>query len=50
MESSILSINRDFYGDLHNMLHVFLGLIHDPDGRYLEGSIIPYHWLSRQKD
>lgn len=37
LESSTLSVNRDFYGDLHNMLHVFLGYMHDPDGRYLEG-------------
>ncbi|XP_031621669.1 phenoloxidase 2-like [Contarinia nasturtii] len=36
LESSTLSVNRDFYGDLHNMLHVALGLIHDPDSRHLE--------------
>lgn len=36
LESSALSVNRNFYGDLHNMLHVFLGVIHDPDNRYLE--------------
>ena len=36
MEASILSPNRELYGDLHNMGHVFLSYIHDPDHRYLE--------------
>ncbi|KAI7815440.1 phenoloxidase [Rhyzopertha dominica] len=36
VESSILSPNRTFYGDLHNMGHVFLSYIHDPDHRHLE--------------
>lgn len=36
MESSILSPNRLFYGDLHNLGHVFLAFIHDPDHRNLE--------------
>ncbi|XP_072391147.1 phenoloxidase 1-like [Diabrotica undecimpunctata] len=36
IESSILSPNRDVYGDLHNMGHVFLSYIHDPDHRHLE--------------
>ncbi|XP_056629808.1 phenoloxidase 1 [Diorhabda sublineata] len=36
IESSILSPNRDLYGDLHNMGHVFLSYIHDPDHRHLE--------------
>lgn len=36
MESSVLSRNRDLYGDLHNMGHVFLSYAHDPDHRHLE--------------
>lgn len=36
MESSILSVNRDLYGDLHNLGHVFLSYAHDPDHRHLE--------------
>ncbi|KAJ3650840.1 hypothetical protein Zmor_016918 [Zophobas morio] len=36
IESSILSPNRTFYGDLHNMGHVFVSYIHDPDHRHLE--------------
>lgn len=36
MESSILSPNREKYGDLHNFGHIFLSYIHDPDHRYLE--------------
>ncbi|KAF5284943.1 hypothetical protein FQA39_LY16898 [Lamprigera yunnana] len=36
IESSILSPNRPFYGDLHNIGHVFISYIHDPDHRHLE--------------
>ncbi|XP_050307530.1 phenoloxidase 1-like [Anthonomus grandis grandis] len=36
VESSILSPNRDFYGDLHNTGHILLSYIHDPDHRHLE--------------
>ncbi|KAL0868113.1 hypothetical protein ABMA27_008748 [Loxostege sticticalis] len=36
MESSILSRNRGYYGDLHNMGHVFCSYAHDPDHRHLE--------------
>ncbi|KAL1490376.1 hypothetical protein ABEB36_013085 [Hypothenemus hampei] len=36
VESSILSPNRDFYGDMHNTGHILLSYIHDPDHRHLE--------------
>lgn len=36
MESSILSPNRNYYGDFHNMGHVFISYAHDPDHRHLE--------------
>jgi tyrosinase len=36
MESSMLSVNRQLYGDLHNMGHVFISMSHDPDHRHLE--------------
>ncbi|CAH0713396.1 unnamed protein product, partial [Brenthis ino] len=36
MESSIISRNRTYYGDLHNMGHVFISYSHDPDHRNLE--------------
>ncbi|CAG9791144.1 unnamed protein product [Diatraea saccharalis] len=36
MESSIISRNRGYYGDLHNMGHVFISYAHDPDHRHLE--------------
>ncbi|KAK9745259.1 Hemocyanin, copper containing domain [Popillia japonica] len=36
IESSILSPNRNYYGDMHNMGHVFISYIHDPDHRHLE--------------
>ncbi|XP_041971384.1 phenoloxidase 1-like isoform X2 [Aricia agestis] len=35
-ESSILSPNREFYGDLHNQGHNITGYMHDPTNRYLE--------------
>lgn len=25
MESSIISVDRDYYGDIHNMGHIFMG-------------------------
>lgn len=36
IEASTLSPNRTFYGDLHNMGHVFIAYSHDPDHRHLE--------------
>ncbi|CAK1590064.1 unnamed protein product [Parnassius mnemosyne] len=36
MESSVISRNRPYYGDLHNMGHVFISYSHDPDHRNLE--------------
>lgn len=35
MESSILSPNSDYYGDLHNLGHVAICYAHDPDHRFL---------------
>nr|SMH67864.1 PPO3 [Scolopendra dehaani] len=34
VEASRLSVNYDFYGNLHNMSHNSLSRIHDPDERY----------------
>ncbi|XP_058055483.1 phenoloxidase 2 [Anopheles bellator] len=36
IESSTLSPNRQLYGDMHNMGHVFISYAHDPDHRHLE--------------
>lgn len=36
MEASILTPNSQLYGDLHNMGHVFISYVHDPDHRHLE--------------
>ena len=36
MEASNLSVNRQFYGNLHNMGHNLISYSHDPDSRYLE--------------
>ncbi|XP_046607726.1 phenoloxidase 1-like [Neodiprion virginianus] len=36
VEASILSPNRNFYGDMHNMGHLAIAYCHDPDYRYLE--------------
>ncbi|XP_071448697.1 phenoloxidase 2-like [Hetaerina americana] len=36
VESSVLSVNRSLYGDLHNLGHVAIAYAHDPDARHLE--------------
>lgn len=36
MESSIVSIDREYYGDIHNMGHIFMAFAHDPEHRHLE--------------
>nr|CAD7429510.1 unnamed protein product [Timema monikensis] len=36
IESSILTPNATFYGDMHNLGHVAIALCHDPDHRHLE--------------
>lgn len=35
IEASILSPNKAFYGDFHNMGHTFISYVHDPDHRHL---------------
>lgn len=35
VEASSLSPNPTLYGNLHNMGHVFLSYVHDPDHRHL---------------
>ncbi|XP_055610032.1 phenoloxidase 8-like [Uranotaenia lowii] len=35
IESSALSVN-DFYGNVHNDVHMLLSFIHDPEGLYME--------------
>ncbi|XP_075147708.1 phenoloxidase 2-like [Haematobia irritans] len=36
VEASSLSVNRQFYGNLHNMVHNLISYAHDPDARHLE--------------
>lgn len=36
IEASTLTPHRNFYGDLHNMGHIFISFCHDPDARHLE--------------
>lgn len=36
MESTVASIDREYYGDIHNMGHVFMAFAHDPEHRHLE--------------
>lgn len=40
VESSVLSPNSNLYGDLHNMGHVILSYVHDPDHRYLVSDLL----------
>ncbi|CAH1402250.1 unnamed protein product [Nezara viridula] len=36
IEASVLSVNRNLYGDLHNLGHVAIAICHDPEGKHLE--------------
>ncbi|XP_068086815.1 phenoloxidase 1 [Anabrus simplex] len=36
IESSVLSKNKAYYGDFHNMMHVATAAVHDPDYRHME--------------
>jgi len=36
IEASMLSPNKNFYGDLHNLGHVAIACAHVPDDRHLE--------------
>lgn len=36
IESSTLSLNRQYYGDLHNQGHVIISFAHDPTHKHLE--------------
>lgn len=47
MESSLISRNRAYYGDLHNMGHVFISYAHDPDHRHLVRQCILYYFYFR---
>lgn len=35
VEASSISINRTYYGDVHNTGHILLAQIHDPDNEFL---------------
>ncbi|XP_022907908.2 phenoloxidase 1-like [Onthophagus taurus] len=50
VEASVLSPNQDYYGDLHNMGHVFISLAHDPDFRYLEDAGIMSDTATAMRD
>ena len=45
VESSILTPDQNFYGDLHNMGHEMIAFIHDPDFRYLVNSFFPNYFI-----
>lgn len=36
MESTIVSPDREYYGNIHNMGHLFIAYAHDPDNRHRE--------------
>lgn len=36
IQSSKLSVNRHYYGDLNNMGHAVISYCHDPENKYLE--------------
>lgn len=35
VESSVISANKNLYGDLHNLGHVAIALCHDPENKNL---------------
>lgn len=38
VEASALSVNRRFYGNLHNMGHNIISFAHDPENRFMEAN------------
>lgn len=40
VESSVLSVNRRYYGDLHNNGHQMIAFVHDPEAKYNEGPAV----------
>lgn len=46
MESSILSLNPNLYGSLHNNGHNAIAYIHDPDNRFLV-RIFFYYFINK---
>lgn len=50
MESSTVSIDRNYYGDIHNMGHVFMAFAHDPEHRHLESFGVLGNFLNEQID
>jgi tyrosinase len=37
IEASEKSLNSKYYGSLHNSMHLFTSMAHDPDDRFKEG-------------
>ena len=43
IESSTLSPNSSYYGDMHNFAHVLIAFCHDPDNKHLVSIDACYH-------
>ncbi|XP_049767339.1 phenoloxidase 2-like [Schistocerca cancellata] len=50
LEASALSLNPNYYGDLHNFGHVLMGYCHDPDGRHLESFGVVADFATAMRD
>lgn len=50
VESTQLSVNRTYYGNLHGFGHDLISFIHDPDGRYLEDFSVMGHVATAMRD
>nr|CCC55878.1 myriapod hemocyanin subunit typ 1a [Hanseniella audax] len=50
VESSVDSINRPFYGNIHNYAHVIASRIADPDGKYGEDNGVMYDVSTSARD
>jgi Hemocyanin, ig-like domain/Hemocyanin, copper containing domain len=50
MEATDFSLNRQFYGNMHNLLHVAVAFLHDPDHRHLERSGVVGESMTAMRD
>nr|Q8T115.1 RecName: Full=Hemocyanin subunit C; Flags: Precursor [Scutigera coleoptrata]CAD24086.1 hemocyanin subunit C [Scutigera coleoptrata] len=50
VESSLTSLNRDYYGNLHCYAHVIAGRIADPEGKYGEDNGVMYDVATSARD
>nr|CAR94711.1 hemocyanin subunit 1 precursor [Xibalbanus tulumensis] len=50
IEASAFSVNPDFYGSIHNMAHIMLGELDDPQGKYGTPPGVMEHFETATRD